>query len=224
MLFTNLLHGVVYMALKIYEIFYSLQGESSRIGLPTAFVRLTGCPMRCAYCDTEYAFSGGSNLDVASIVEQVKVFGTPYVTVTGGEPLAQKECHVLLKTLCDQGFNVSLETGGAMDIAPVDGRVSVILDIKTPGSNEEKNMLWSNVEHLKQADEIKFVLCGRSDYDWAKQKMTELNLVCKCPILFSPSFHELNANDLASWVLEDQLPVRMQIQMHKVLWGEKPGV
>ncbi len=224
MLFTNLLHGVICMALKIYEIFYSLQGESSRIGLPTAFVRLTGCPMRCTYCDTEYAFSGGSNLDVAAIVEQVKVFGTPYVTVTGGEPLAQKECHALLKTLCDQGFNVSLETGGAMDIAPVDDRVSVILDIKTPGSNEEKNMLWSNIEHLKQADEIKFVLCGRSDYDWAKQKMTELSLVRKCPILFSPSFHELNPNDLASWVLEDQLPVRMQIQMHKVLWGEKPGV
>ena len=149
MLFTNLLHGVISMALKIYEIFYSLQGESSRIGLPTVFVRLTGCPMRCTYCDTEYAFSGGSNLEVAAIIEQVKAFGTPYVTVTGGEPLAQKECHALLKTLCDQGFNVSLETGGAMDIALVDDRVSVILDIKTPGSNEEKNMLWSNIEHLK---------------------------------------------------------------------------
>ncbi|MEO1957193.1 MAG: 7-carboxy-7-deazaguanine synthase QueE [Methylophilaceae bacterium] len=211
------------MALKIYEIFYSLQGESSRIGLPTVFVRLTGCPMRCNYCDTEYAFSGGSNLEITAIVEQVKAFGTPYVTVTGGEPLAQKECHVLLKALCDQGFNVSLETGGAMDVGPVDKRVSVILDIKTPDSNEEKNMFWGNIEHLKQADEIKFVLCGRSDYDWAKQKITELNLVGKCPILFSPSYHELNPTELASWVLEDQLPVRMQIQMHKVLWGEKPG-
>lgn len=224
MLLTNLFYGVVSMALKIYEIFYSLQGESSRIGLPTVFVRLTGCPMRCTYCDTEYAFSGGSNMDIADIMAQVESHGTKYVTVTGGEPLAQKECHALLKTLCDQGFNVSLETGGAMDIAPVDDRVSVILDIKTPGSNEEKNMLWRNVEHLKQSDEIKFVLCGRSDYDWAKQKVAELDLVSKSPILFSPSFHELNANDLASWVLEDQLPVRMQIQMHKVLWGEKPGV
>lgn len=212
------------MALKVYEIFYSLQGESSRVGLPTVFVRLTGCPMRCTYCDTEYAFSGGSNIEIASILNQVQAFGTKYVTVTGGEPLAQKECLDLLKNLCDAGFDVSLETGGAMDIAPVDARVSVILDIKTPDSHEEKNMRWSNLDYIKAKDEIKFVLCGRDDYDWAKQKISELNLSEKCPILFSPSYSELSASDLAKWVLEDQLPVRMQVQLHKILWGEKPGV
>lgn len=212
------------MALKIYEIFHSLQGESSRIGLPTVFIRLTGCPMRCSYCDTAYAFSGGSNMDIPSILSQVEKFGTKYVTVTGGEPLAQKECHMLLSLLCDAGFNVSLETGGAMDIANVDKRVSVIFDIKTPGSNEEKNMLWSNLAYLKPSDEIKFVLCGRDDYDWAKKKIIELNLIDKCPILLSPSFNDLNPSDLAGWVLVDQLPVRMQLQMHKILWGEKPGV
>jgi 7-carboxy-7-deazaguanine synthase len=212
------------MALKIYEIFYSLQGESSRIGLPTVFVRLTGCPMRCTYCDTEYAFSGGSNMEVSNILREVEKYGTKYVTVTGGEPLAQKECLVLLKSLCDAGYSVSLETGGAMNIDPVDERVSVVLDIKTPGSNEEKNMLWSNIDLLKPSDEIKFVLCGRDDYDWAKGKISELNLANKCPILFSPSFSELNPTDLAGWVLADQLPVRMQIQLHKILWGEKAGV
>lgn len=212
------------MALKIYEIFYSLQGESSRIGLPTVFVRLTGCPMRCTYCDTAYAFSGGSNMEITSILEQVKSFGTKYVTVTGGEPLAQKECHVLLKTLCDEGFDVSLETGGAMDIASVDARVSVILDIKSPDSHEEKNMLWSNLDHIKAKDELKFVLCGREDYEWAKQKIATLHLSEKCPILFSPSYSQLSPNDLAKWVLEDQLSVRMQVQLHKILWGEKPGV
>jgi len=212
------------MALKVYEIFHSLQGESSRIGLPTVFIRLTGCPMRCTYCDTEYAFSGGSNMSVPSILSQIEQFGTKYVTVTGGEPLAQKECHELLRALCDAGYSVSLETGGAMDVATVDARVSVILDIKTPGSNEEKNMLWSNLSHLKPKDEIKFVLCGRDDYDWAKQKIIELNMVDKCPILFSPSFNDLAPTDLAAWVLADQLPVRMQLQMHKILWGEKEGV
>ncbi len=212
------------MSLKVYEIFYSLQGESSRIGLPTVFVRLTGCPMRCTYCDTEYAFSGGSNMEIATILSRVQSFGTQYVTVTGGEPLAQKESYLLLNSLCDAGFDVSLETGGAMDIAPVDPRVSVILDIKTPGSNEDKNMLWRNLDAIKAKDEIKFVLCGRDDYDWAKQKMSELNLVDKCPILFSPSYSELNPTDLAEWVLADQLPVRVQMQLHKILWGEKPGV
>lgn len=212
------------MALKVYEIFHSLQGESSRIGLPTVFVRLTGCPMRCTYCDTEYAFSGGSNMEVTAILSKVQSFGAKYVTVTGGEPLAQKECHGLLKALCDTGFDVSLETGGAMDIAQVDTRVSVILDIKTPGSHEEKNMRWSNLDYLKTKDEIKFVLCGRPDYDWAKQKINELNLADKCSILFSPSYSELNPSELAGWILEDQLPVRMQVQLHKILWGEKPGV
>jgi 7-carboxy-7-deazaguanine synthase len=212
------------MALKIYEIFYSLQGETSRFGLPTVFVRLTGCPMRCTYCDTDYAFSGGSNMEIADILVKVAEFGTRYVTVTGGEPLAQKQCHDLLKSLCDAGYSVSLETGGAMDIAPVDQRVSVILDIKTPASNEEKKNLWSNLAHIKPSDEIKFVLCNRADYDWAKAKLNELKLVEKCPVLFSPSFHELAPNELAAWVLADKLQVRMQIQLHKILWGEKQGV
>jgi 7-carboxy-7-deazaguanine synthase len=212
------------MALKIYEIFHSLQGETSRIGLPTVFVRLTGCPMRCTYCDTAYAFSGGGNMEITEILQKVAEFGTKYVTVTGGEPLAQKECYVLLKALCDKGYSVSLETGGAMDIAPVDSRVSIILDIKTPASSEEKNMLWSNVNHIKLKDEIKFVLCNREDYDWAKAKIAELKLDEKCPVLFSPSFHDLPAEALASWVLADKLPVRMQVQLHKILWGEKAGV
>ena len=212
------------MALKIYEIFYSIQGETSRVGLPTAFIRLTGCPMRCTYCDTEYAFSGGNNMEIAEILENDHLKTVKYVTVTGGEPLAQKECIDLLKALCDAGYSVSLETGGAMDIAPVDKRVSVILDIKTPGSNEAKNMRWDNIAHVKSTDEIKFVICNRTDYDWAKAKMTELALTEKCPILFSPSFHELKAEELASWVLADKLPVRVQIQLHKILWGEKSGV
>jgi 7-carboxy-7-deazaguanine synthase len=212
------------MALKIYEIFHSLQGETSRIGLPTVFVRLTGCPMRCTYCDTEHAFSGGGNMEIADILQKVTAFGTKYVTVTGGEPLAQKECYTLLKTLCDAGYSVSLETGGAMDIAPVDTRVSIILDIKTPASNEEKNMRWDNLNHVSTKDEIKFVICNRADYDWAKAKLIELKLNEKCPVLFSPSYHELKADELASWVLADQLPVRMQIQLHKILWGEKAGV
>lgn len=212
------------MALKIYEIFHSLQGETSRIGLPTVFVRLTGCPMRCTYCDTEYAFSGGGNMEIADIVQKVAEFGTKYVTVTGGEPLAQKECHELLKALCNKGCSVSLETGGAMDIEPVDARVSIILDIKTPASNEEKNMRWDNLNYISAKDEIKFVLCNRADYDWAKAKLTELKLTEKCPVLFSPSYHDLKAEELASWVLADQLPVRMQIQLHKILWAERPGV
>ena len=212
------------MALKIYEIFYSLQGETSRIGLPTVFIRLTGCPMRCTYCDTEYAFSGGSNMAVAEILQKVAGFNTKFITVTGGEPLAQKESYDLLKALCDAGYSVSLETGGKIDIAPVDARVSVILDIKTPTSTEEKNMLWTNVDHIKPKDEIKFVLCNREDYDWAKAKISGLKLAEKCPILFSPSFHDLPAEKLAAWILEDKLPVRMQLQLHKILWGEKQGV
>lgn len=212
------------MALKVYEIFHSLQGETSRIGLPTVFVRLTGCPMRCTYCDTEYAFSGGSNMEIADILAKVATFGTKYVTVTGGEPLAQKECYMLLEALCDAGYSVSLETGGAMDIAPVDARVSVILDVKTPASGEDKNMRWENIAHMQAKDEIKFVLCNRADYDWAKAKLDELKLAEKCPVLFSPSYHELNPTELAEWVLQDKLPVRLQLQLHKILWGEKQGV
>ncbi len=211
------------MALKIHEIFYSLQGESTRVGLPTVFVRLTGCPMRCVSCDTAYAFSGGSNMETADILAKIAEYGTKYVTVTGGEPLAQKECMVLLKALCDAGYNVSLETGGAVDIGPVDSRVSVILDIKTPDSGELKNYLWENLTHLKKTDEVKFVLCSRADYDWAKQILVQYHLVEKCSVLFSPVYSQINPTDLANWVLADQLPVRMQLQLHKILWGEVPG-
>ncbi len=212
------------MKLKIHEIFYSLQGESSRVGLPTVFVRLTGCPMRCVYCDTAYAFSGGSNIEISDIMAKVAEFGTKYVTVTGGEPLAQKGCLVLLKELCDAGYSVSLETGGAIDISPVDKRVSVILDVKTPGSGEVENNVWTNLDHLKPADEVKFVLCSRADYDWAKEILLEHHIADKCPVLFSPVYSQVNPTDLAEWVLHDQLPVRMQVQLHKILWGEKPGV
>lgn len=212
------------MSLKIFEIFYSIQGESSRVGLPTVFVRLTGCPMRCVYCDTAYAFSGGSNMEITDILAKVATFNTQYVTVTGGEPLAQKECHTLLKALCDAGYSVSLETGGAMDISQVDRRVSVILDIKTPDSGELKNYRWENLAHVSGKDEVKFVLCSRADYEWVKQLLSAEKLAEKCPILFSPVFGQLNPTDLADWVLADQLPVRMQVQLHKILWGEKPGV
>lgn len=211
-------------ALKIYEIFHSLQGETSRMGLPTVFIRLTGCPMRCTYCDTAYAFSGGTNIETATILTKVAQYNTRFVTVTGGEPLAQKACYGLLKELCDAGYSVSLETGGAMDIAPVDARVSIILDIKTPASNELINMRWDNLAHIKPIDELKFVLCNRADYDWAKALLTTHKLPEKCPVLFSPSYHDLKADELASWVLADQLPVRMQLQLHKILWGEKAGV
>ncbi len=212
------------MTLKIHEIFHSIQGESSRIGLPTTFVRLTGCPMRCVYCDTAYAFSGGSNMSLADIMLKVAELGAPYVTVTGGEPLAQKECHGLLTALCDAGYSVSLETGGAMDIRAVDPRVSVILDIKTPGSGELAKNLWSNLALLKASDEVKFVLCDRADYDWAKQQLAEHKLNQTCPVIFSPVYSQVNPSDLAAWVLADKLPVRMQVQLHKILWGEKPGV
>lgn len=209
--------------LKVYEIFHSLQGESSRVGLPTVFVRLSGCPLRCGYCDTAYAFQGGEMRSEGQILEQVAQFGTRYVTVTGGEPLAQKNCIGLLKTLCDAGYDVSLETGGAMDISAVDPRVSVILDIKTPGSGESAKNRWQNLEKLKPADEVKFVLCDRADYDWAREVLADHGIAEKCPVLFSPVYGSLNPTDLAEWVLQDKLPVRMQVQLHKLLWGETPG-
>lgn len=211
------------MTLRVHEIFHSLQGESSRIGLPTVFVRLTGCPMRCVYCDTAYAFHGGKSMEIADIMHEVAIHGARYVTVTGGEPLAQKECETLLHELCDAGYDVSLETGGAMDISGVDPRVSVILDIKTPGSGEVEKNRWANLDHLKPSDEIKFVLCGREDYEWAKAIMAEHDLAGKSSVLFSPVYQQVNPTELAEWVLQDKLPVRMQVQLHKILWGETPG-
>ena len=212
------------MSLRIFEIFHSLQGESSRVGLPTVFVRLTGCPLRCGYCDTEYAFHGGATQSFDEILKKVASYQAQYVCVTGGEPLAQKGCHELLKMLCDAGYKVSLETSGAMDISQVDQRVSVIMDIKTPGSGEESKNLWGNIEHLTAKDEVKFVLVDRADYEWAKQKLNQYGLTQKCPVLFSPVYKTLAPADLAAWVLEDHLPVRMQVQLHKILWGEKSGV
>lgn len=211
------------MSLRIHEIFFSLQGEASRVGLPTVFVRLTGCPLRCGYCDTEYAFHGGETMKMADIMGKINSYGVKRVTVTGGEPLAQKSCLKLLKTLCDDGYDVSLETSGAMDIAPVDKRVAVILDVKTPGSGEVEKNLWGNIERLKAKDEVKFVLCDVTDYQWAKQVLTERAITEKCAVLFSPVYSQLQPRDLAEWILADKLPVRMQIQLHKILWGEKPG-
>lgn len=212
------------MKLRVFEIFHSLQGESSRVGLPTVFVRLTGCPMRCVYCDTAYAFTGGENMELDQIMARVAEHGTAYVTVTGGEPLAQKECLPLLKELCDAGYEVSLETGGAMDIGGVDERVAVVLDVKTPGSGEVEKNLWDNLQHLKPKDEVKFVLCNRSDYDWAKQVLMERAIGSKCSVLFSPVYNQVNPTELAEWILHDKLLVRMQVQLHKLLWGEKQGV
>ena len=209
--------------LRITEIFYSLQGETSRVGLPTVFVRLTGCPMRCTYCDTAYAFSGGETMTLAAILAEVARYPARYVTVTGGEPMAQKDCLPLLRALCDKGYDVSLETGGALDISAVDARVIKILDIKTPASGEAEKNLWSNLDALQEQDEIKFVLCDEADYMWAKQVLRERDLAGKCNVLFSPSYNQLSAADLAGWILRDNLPVRLQMQMHKLLWGNQPG-
>lgn len=211
------------LSLRIHEIFFSLQGEASRVGLPTVFVRLTGCPLRCGYCDTAYAFHGGETMKIADIMARVATYGVKRVTVTGGEPLAQKQCILLLKKLCDEGYDVSLETSGAMNIAPVDARVSVILDIKTPGSGEVEKNLWQNLELLKAKDEVKFVLCDVTDYQWAKQLLADKAIAEKCSVLFSPVYSQLQPRDLAEWILADKLPVRMQIQLHKILWGENPG-
>ena len=209
--------------LRISEIFYSLQGESSRVGLPTVFVRLTGCPLRCTYCDTAYAFSGGKNMALMQILTEVAHYPTRYVTVTGGEPLAQKDCLPLLRALCDAGYEVSLETGGALDISGVDARVMKVLDIKTPASGEVEKNRWANLAILHERDEIKFVLCDEADYAWAVQMLRERNLADTCTVLFSPSYGQLSPTVLADWILRDHLPVRMQMQLHKVLWGSQPG-
>ncbi len=209
--------------LRISEIFYSLQGETSRVGLPTVFVRLTGCPLRCTYCDTSYAFSGGHNMTIAAILAEVRRHAVRYVTVTGGEPLAQKNCRELLQALCDAGYEVSLETGGALDVSGVDARVMKVLDLKTPGSGEVAKNLWSNLAHLNPHDEIKIVLCDEADYVWARQVLREHELDRKCAVLFAPVQGKLAPSALADWILRDHLPVRMQVQLHKLLWGDERG-
>lgn len=212
------------MELRITEIFYSLQGEARSVGLPTVFVRLTGCPLRCQYCDTAYAFSGGELMSLARIVERVNEFGCTRVCVTGGEPLAQPECLALLDRLCEQGFEVSLETSGAMSIAGVNERVSRVVDIKTPDSGEVHRNDWSNIARLTPHDQIKFVVCSRLDYDWARMKMDELQLAQRVSdVLFSPSYEQVEPLTLANWILEDRLPARLQIQLHKLLWHDAPG-
>ncbi len=210
-------------SLRISEIFFSLQGETSRVGLPTVFVRLTGCPLRCTYCDTTYAFSGGQTMTLDAILAEVARHAPRYVTVTGGEPLAQKNCLLLLRALCDSGYEVSLETGGALDVSEVDPRVVKVLDIKTPASGEAERNLWSNLEHLDPHDEIKFVLCDEADYQWAKQVLLERKLAQRCAVLFSPAQGQLESKDVAEWILRDRLPVRLQVQLHKLLWGNEAG-
>jgi 7-carboxy-7-deazaguanine synthase len=209
--------------LRINEIFFSLQGETSRTGLPTVFVRLTGCPLRCGYCDTAYAFHEGSTRTLDEVLAEVAKYSTRYVCVTGGEPLAQKSCCTLLERLADAGYSVSLETGGAIDIGQVDARVARIVDIKTPGSGEADKNRWKNIALLTQHDEVKFVLCNEGDYRWAAAVLREHELDKRCPVLFSPVFGDLPAAALAEWILRDRLPVRLQIQLHKVLWNDARG-
>ena len=209
--------------LRINEIFHSLQGEADAVGYPTVFVRLTGCPLRCQYCDTEYAFHSGDWLDIEAIVDRVRGYATTHVCVTGGEPLAQPNCLKLLARLCDQGFVVSLETSGALDIAAVDPRVSRVIDVKTPGSREAARNRLENFEVLTPRDQLKFVICSREDYDWSKAFLQEHGLSERSRILFSPSYNEVSPTALADWILADRLPVRFQLQLHKVLWGDTPG-
>ncbi|MED5442883.1 MAG: 7-carboxy-7-deazaguanine synthase QueE [Pseudomonadota bacterium] len=213
--------------LRITEIFHSLQGEARTAGRPTVFVRLTGCPLRCGYCDTAYAFSGGESRTVETILEEVAQYAPRFITVTGGEPLAQPDCAALLTALCDlpSAPEVSLETSGALSIAGLDPRVSVVLDLKTPGSGEVSRNLWENIPELKPADQVKFVLCDRADYEWARLKLEALALAERVgEVLFSPSTGVLAPDTLAGWILEDRLPVRMQLQLHKIIWGDRPGV
>jgi 7-carboxy-7-deazaguanine synthase len=209
--------------LKITEIFHSLQGEADTAGVPTVFVRLTGCPLRCQYCDTAYAFHGGEWWEIAAILTRVGEFATRYVCVTGGEPLAQKGCIELLTRLCDAGLRVSLETSGAMPLAAVDARVVKVVDVKTPGSGEERRNRYAELVHLTPQDLVKFVICDRTDYEWSRAKVRELSLPAGCTPLFSPSYGQLAARELADWILADRLPVRLQIQLHKYLWGDVPG-
>lgn len=209
--------------LRITEIFYSLQGESSFVGLPTVFIRLTGCPLRCGYCDTAYAFSGGEWMQISDILQQIKQYSATTVCVTGGEPLAQRCCGDLLTQLCDEGYRVSIETSGSIDISPIDPRVSRIMDIKTPGSGEESKNRYENIQHLTNKDEVKFVLCNREDYDWSKNVIEQYQLLEKSQVLFSPVHEGISPSDLADWIIADRLNVRFQFQLHKFLWNNEPG-
>lgn len=209
--------------LKLTEIFLSIQGEADAVGWPTVFVRLTGCPLRCTYCDTEYAFYGGNWHEQDAVLSQVKEYGVAHVCVTGGEPLAQKGCIPLLNALCDAGHKVSLETSGAMDISLVDKRVSRVVDIKTPASGEVERNRWENLALLTDRDQLKFVICDRADYEWSRNKLFADKLSERATVLFSPSANQLPAAELADWILADRLPVRLQVQLHKVLWGNTPG-
>jgi len=209
--------------LRVNEIFHSLQGEADSVGFPTVFVRLTGCPLRCQYCDTEYAFHAGDWLDLEAILDKVRNIGASHVCVTGGEPLAQPNCLKLLARLCDAGYQVSLETSGALDVAAVDARVSRVIDVKTPESNEASRNRIENFRHLTPRDQLKFVICSRDDYDWSKAFLQEHHLSERCRILFSPSYNQLSPTLLAEWILADRLPVRFQMQLHKILWGDVPG-
>lgn len=209
--------------LRITEIFYSLQGEGKTVGLPTTFIRLTGCPLRCGYCDTEYAFHGGKTQTTDEILKQVEELGARYINVTGGEPLAQKRVHGLMERLCDAGYQVSLETSGALDVSEVDSRVVKVVDVKTPGSGEVQKNKHANYAYLSAQDQIKYVICDEADFFWSKDHMEEHKLTDKCEVLFSPVQGQLSARDLADWVLAEKLPVRFQIQLHKYLWGDEPG-
>ena len=209
--------------LRITELFYSIQGESQSVGLPTVFVRLTGCPLRCAYCDTSYAFHEGEQMLIPDVIGKIKAYNTSYVTVTGGEPLAQKPCIDLLKLLCDERYTVSLETSGALCISQVDPRVIKVMDLKTPSSGECEKNLFSNLQYLTEQDQLKFVICGRTDYQWAKDMIDKYQIEGACEILMSPSFGQITLKSLAEWILQDQLAVRLQTQLHKLIWGDEPG-
>jgi len=211
------------LTLSVTEIFFSLQGESRTAGIPTVFIRLAGCPLRCSYCDTQFAYEQGERESVAAILEAVAQFQSTYVTLTGGEPLAQDESLVLLKSLCDAGYNTSLETGGMLDVSKVDPRVVKVIDLKTPDSNECESNRYENIDYLQQHDQIKFVICSEEDYNWAKEQLEEWRLAECCEILFSPCHGRQDATELAEWILRDHLPVRFQLQLHKQLWGDERG-